>query len=92
MSLALVIAIIGVATVLAQLDHCISAFNYLGCSSVDVSCFGEPIVFSDGRLTPEACQAACLSHNFAALFPEYSRSAQPMVNMLLTNSQCLPLR
>ncbi|KND86992.1 hypothetical protein TOPH_08357 [Tolypocladium ophioglossoides CBS 100239] len=73
MAVALVLAILGVANVLAQLDHSTSAFTYHGCSSVDVSCFGRPIVFSDGRLTPEACQAACLGHHFAALFPDACR-------------------
>ncbi|POR32776.1 Uncharacterized protein TPAR_07023 [Tolypocladium paradoxum] len=73
MAVAVVLAVLGVANVLAQLGHSTSAFTYHGCSSVDVSCFGSPIVFADGRLTPEACQAACLGHHFAALFPDACR-------------------
>lgn len=92
MAVALVLVILGVANVLAQFDHSTSAFTYHGCSSVNVSCFGSPIVFSDGRLTPEACQAACLGHHFAALFPEYVSSTEPALILSLIKDQCLPLR
>lgn len=48
-----------------------SLFHYHGCAEVDMTGFGDPITFSDGTLTHEACQAACVGHSIAALFPEY---------------------
>ncbi|KAM0259861.1 hypothetical protein ACHAQJ_003105 [Trichoderma viride] len=66
-------AIIGVIGVVCQTTHDIGAFSYQGCSSIDPSCFGNAIVFSDGRLTPESCQLACHGHQFVALLPDSCR-------------------
>lgn len=55
----------------AQSPHSIPGFQYSGCSSIDLSCFGDPIVFPDGCVTPEACQKACEGSLFAALLNEY---------------------
>lgn len=55
----------------AQSTHSISGFHYNGCSSIDISCFGEPVTFPDGCVTPEACQKACEGFQLAALLNEY---------------------
>ncbi|RFU74980.1 twinfilin-1 [Trichoderma arundinaceum] len=67
------LAFIGVTRVFSQSIHSTGAFSYQGCSSIDPSCFGDPIVFSDGRLTPESCQLACQGHQFVALLPDSCR-------------------
>lgn len=64
------VAILGVSGIVCQSVHNLDTFSYGGCSSIDPSCFGNPIVFSDGRLTPESCQLACNGHQFVALLPE----------------------
>ncbi|KAM4057199.1 WSC domain-containing protein [Hirsutella rhossiliensis] len=69
MAAAFLLAAFGASRVAAQMEHSNSAFAYMGCSSVDLSCFGSPIVFPDGHVTPEACQDACHGHQFAALLP-----------------------
>lgn len=46
-------------------------FHYQGCAEVDLSHFTDPIVFSDGLLTHDACQLACEGQAYAALFAEY---------------------
>lgn len=66
----LLFAIIGVIGGFCQTTHSTSPFAYQGCASIDPSCFGNALVFSDGRLTPESCQHACQGHQFAALLPE----------------------
>jgi hypothetical protein len=63
-------AIIGAIGAFCQDLHSYGSFSYQGCSSIDPSCFGNALVFSDSRLTPEACQHACQGHQFAALLPE----------------------
>lgn len=55
----------------AQSPHSIPGFKYTGCSTIDISCFGDPIIFPDGCVTPEACQRACEGFQFAALLNEY---------------------
>ncbi|PHH80742.1 hypothetical protein CDD82_1533 [Ophiocordyceps australis] len=67
------LAMFGFLGVLAQTTHVSPSFTYVGCSKVDLSCFGSPVVMPDGRITPEACQAACKGHHFAALFPDACR-------------------
>lgn len=62
--------IIGAIGAFCQTTHSNGAFSYQGCSFIDPSCFGNALVFSDGRLTPESCQRACQGHLFAALLPE----------------------
>ncbi|XWW97535.1 hypothetical protein V2A60_005519 [Cordyceps javanica] len=57
----------------AQNPHSIPGFHYIGCSSIDLSCFGAPIVFPDGCVTPEACQKACEGFEVAALLNEECR-------------------
>ncbi|PHH86909.1 hypothetical protein CDD83_9587 [Cordyceps sp. RAO-2017] len=69
MSVALVFAALGVARVAAQAMHCVDGFTYVGCSAINLSCFGSPIVLPGGRLTPQACQEACQGHQWAALLP-----------------------
>ncbi|KAL7920902.1 hypothetical protein ACQKWADRAFT_297036 [Trichoderma austrokoningii] len=66
-------AIIGAIGVFCQSLHSYGEFSYQGCSSIDPSCFGNALVFSDGRLTPESCQRACQGHLFAALLPDSCR-------------------
>ncbi|PHH64749.1 hypothetical protein CDD81_4011 [Ophiocordyceps australis] len=67
------LAIFGFLSVLAQTNHVTPSFTYVGCSQVDLSCFGSPAVIPDGRITPEACQVACKGHHYAALFPDACR-------------------
>ncbi|KAL6867001.1 hypothetical protein J3F83DRAFT_99535 [Trichoderma novae-zelandiae] len=69
----LALAVVGVAGVICQSTHNIADFSYQGCSSIDPACFGKPIVFADGRVTPETCQAACHGHQFAAVLPDCCR-------------------
>ncbi|KAL6909106.1 hypothetical protein GGI43DRAFT_379920 [Trichoderma evansii] len=69
----LLFAIIGVIGGFCQTTHNFDAFSYQGCFSIDPSCFGNALVFSDGRLTPESCQRACQGHLFAALLPDSCR-------------------
>ncbi|OAA56423.1 twinfilin-1 [Cordyceps fumosorosea ARSEF 2679] len=57
----------------AQSPHSIPGFHYIGCSSIDVTCFGEPVSFPDGCVTPEACQKACEGFQMAALLNEECR-------------------
>ncbi|KAM3515287.1 hypothetical protein MY11210_001028 [Beauveria gryllotalpidicola] len=57
----------------AQSPHSIPGFQYTGCSSIDLSCFGDPIIFPDGCVTPEACQKACEGFLFAVLLNEECR-------------------
>ncbi|OAA39542.1 twinfilin-1 [Beauveria brongniartii RCEF 3172] len=57
----------------AQSPHSIPGFQYIGCSSIDLSCFGNPIIFPDGCVTPEACQKACEGFQFAVLLNEECR-------------------
>jgi hypothetical protein len=64
------LVVIGTIGAFCQTTHSNGAFSYQGCFSIDPSCFGNALVFSDGRLTPEACQRACQGHLFAALLPE----------------------
>ncbi|KAM0452907.1 hypothetical protein ACHAO4_005326 [Trichoderma viride] len=66
-------AIIGAMGAFCQTLHSYGSFSYQGCSSIDSSCFGNALVFSDSRLTPEACQRACQGHQFAALLPDSCR-------------------
>lgn len=66
----LLFAIVGAIGAFCQNLHSYGSFSYQGCSSIDPSCFGNALVFSDSRLTPEACQHACQGHQFAALLPE----------------------
>lgn len=47
-----------------------TSFHYQGCAEVELSSFGDAIIFQDGTLTHAACQAACQGHSIAALFPE----------------------
>lgn len=65
----LAFAILGIGRALAQASYSGSSFTYWGCASVDAAGFSEPIVFPDGSLTPEACQAACEGQLFAAVSP-----------------------
>lgn len=65
----LLVACGAAAMVLAQSDHANDGFAYQGCSSVDMSCFTQPVFLNGGPLTPEMCQQACQGHRFAALFP-----------------------
>ncbi|KAH6606877.1 hypothetical protein Trco_006030 [Trichoderma cornu-damae] len=67
------LALVGVTRIGGQTTHSTGAFSYQGCSSIDPSCFGDLIVFSDGRLIPESCQLACQGHQFAALLPDSCR-------------------
>ncbi|KAJ3474841.1 hypothetical protein NLG97_g9671 [Lecanicillium saksenae] len=70
------IAILVISWVLgafARNSHNIPGFQYIGCSSIDLSCFGDPVVFPDGCVTPEACQKACQGSLFAALLNEECR-------------------
>ncbi|UNI13886.1 Twinfilin-1 [Purpureocillium takamizusanense] len=59
-----------VAQVLAHGNHQTPGFTYLGCFKVDLAAFTNPMVFSDGALTPEACQQACRGYQLAAVFQE----------------------
>ncbi|KAK0389044.1 hypothetical protein NLU13_2620 [Sarocladium strictum] len=52
---------------------CSQGFTYHGCAVVDLSSLGNPLVFSDSILSPEACQKACQGHEVAALFPDCCR-------------------
>ncbi|KYK56488.1 hypothetical protein DCS_03488 [Drechmeria coniospora] len=72
MVVVLVMAILGVTGILAQMVHHVPSFTYLGCSKVDLTCFGKPMTFSNG-LTPETCQRACQGHLLAAIFPDSCR-------------------
>ncbi len=49
---------------------CSEGFTYHGCAVVDLNSLGNPLVFTDGVLSPEACQKACQGYQLAALFPE----------------------
>ncbi|KJZ74959.1 hypothetical protein HIM_05690 [Hirsutella minnesotensis 3608] len=73
MAAVLLLALFGASRVLAQDDHCVPGFKYLGCSNIDLSCFENPIDFADGRITPEVCQDACKGHHYAALLPDACR-------------------
>lgn len=55
------------AAALAQSPHSSSGFDYKACSTIDISCFSDPVDLLDGLVTPEACQAACQGYQFAAL-------------------------
>lgn len=60
------------ATVLAQDAHKTPGWDYKGCSQIDPACFSQPMQLPNGRITPEACQAACVGYQFAALLNEYA--------------------
>jgi hypothetical protein len=70
MRVTLALAIVGVTGVVCQTTHSTSDFSIQGCSSIDLACFAETIAFANGAVTPEACQAACRGHQFAAVLPE----------------------
>ncbi|KAK5989864.1 hypothetical protein PT974_08126 [Cladobotryum mycophilum] len=85
----LLLAIFGVAQVLSQATHNAGGFTYQGCSNIDLSCFGSPIVLPDGRLTPEACQTACRGHQFSALLPDACRCGDdPKAVHAIDESKC----
>ena len=62
------IAVLSAAVVQAQANHGSSPFTYQGCSSIDISCFSQATLVG-GQLTPEVCQNACLSRQYAILLP-----------------------
>ncbi|KAH8176488.1 hypothetical protein LIA77_04906 [Sarocladium implicatum] len=61
--------------------ECPEGFTYHGCAVVDLYSLGNPLVFSDSALTPEACQKACESHSVAALFPELVNPGSPTLSV-----------
>ncbi|EHK15348.1 uncharacterized protein TRIVIDRAFT_64737 [Trichoderma virens Gv29-8] len=69
----LLLAIAGAARVVGQATYNTGNFSYQGCASIDPACFGKPIAFPNGPLTPETCQLACQGHQFAALLPDCCR-------------------
>lgn len=51
-------------------SDCSCGFQYDGCAIASLERLENPLVFSDGRLTPQACQLACQDFQIAALFSE----------------------
>lgn len=65
----LFIVAFGVTAALGQTSYG-EQFKYWGCATVDAAGFSNPVPLPNGILTPEACQAACTGHMFAAVSPE----------------------
>ncbi|KAH6964420.1 hypothetical protein HG530_003757 [Fusarium avenaceum] len=69
----LLIAVIGIVTVLGQASYSAEQFKYWGCATVDAAGFSAPVQLPNGVLSPESCQAVCTGHMFAALSPDGCR-------------------
>ncbi|WZH44295.1 uncharacterized protein QYS62_005314 [Fusarium acuminatum] len=69
----LLIAVIGIATVLGQASYGAEQFKYWGCATVDAAGFSAPVQLPNGVLSPESCQAVCASHMFVAVSPDGCR-------------------
>ncbi|KAF5567182.1 TWF1-twinfilin an actin monomer sequestering [Fusarium napiforme] len=68
----LFIVAFGVTAALSQTSYG-EQFKYWGCATVDAAGFSKPVPLPNGILTPEACQAACAGHMFAAVSPDACR-------------------